>query len=128
MDAVRRFLGGEDDRAIMYIPSPEFDDRRPTTRYRADVTKAGQVNVPAYEREQDIGPDIEPGDHYHVHCFPPSMEDARVNTYVAFDATVTADHYVTVPKALRDEHDIRHGDTVAVHLYSVEEPLGLTHP
>lgn len=119
MDAVRRFLGGEEDRSIMYIPSPVFDDRRPTTWYRTDVTKAGQVNIPVYEREQDFGSDIEPGDHYHVHCFPPSLEEERVkaNQYVRFDATVTADHYLTIPKELREEHDIRHEDTVAVHLY-----------
>lgn len=120
LDAVRRLLdGGEREDSVERVPRPRYDDWRPTVTYTADVTKAGQVNVPATEREQRLGSDIEPGDHYHVHCFPPSRQDERVaaNRYVAFDATVTADHYLTIPRALRVKHDIRHGDTVAIHLY-----------
>ncbi len=118
-DAVRRFLDGEDDRTVDHMPRPRYDDRRPKATYRADVTQAGQVVVPAAERDQGAWPDIEPGDDYHVHCFPPALQDERVgaNRYVWFDATVTADNYLTVPAHLRDDHDIRPGDTVAMHLY-----------
>lgn len=121
METVRRLLDGEEDRAVDRMPNRRFRDWLPKTRYYADVTKAGQVVVPAEERDQEGWPDIEPGDHYHVHCFPPSMEDERVaaNRYVAFDATVTANNYLTIPKDARDEYDIRHEDTVALHLYGM---------
>lgn len=126
MDSVRRFLNGEEDRSVERMPKRRFRDWLPKTRYYADVTKAGQVVVPAEERDQGNWPDIEPGDHYHVHCFPPSLQDERVaaNRYVAFDTTVTANHYLTIPKEARDEYDIRHEDTVALHLYSISDAPG----
>lgn len=106
------------DRSVSRVHESQFEQWIPKATYRADVTKAGQVNIPAEERTAEYGTDIEPGEPYHVHCFPPSLEDE----HIAFDATVTADHYLTVPKELRVEHDIRHKDTVAIHLYTLSEP------
>ncbi|MDY6778696.1 MAG: hypothetical protein SVU32_08590 [Candidatus Nanohaloarchaea archaeon] len=116
-EAIRDFLEGEENRTIDYIPSTKFDDWIPKAEYTASVTQQGQVIVPAEERDQEYGTDIQPGDHYHVHLFPPSLEEERVKDYIRFDAQVTQNNYITIPKEQRDQYDIRPDDGVAVHLY-----------
>lgn len=103
---------------ISFMPKERRYNWIPKAKFKRTVTKDGQIKIPKEEREFDDRDDITPGDIFEVDVFAPQYDNSQNRRqYASFNATVTKNNNITIPKEKREEYDIRHNDIVAVHLY-----------
>lgn len=106
-------------RDVDYLPRQRDNEKIPKGRYLTEVNNDGQILVPAGVRDKDYGDgEFGPGTWWIIELWSASItKSPGINIPIQWAGKQTSRNYITIPKEARDEHDIRHGDTVAVHLY-----------